>query len=148
MNTNLKKCRLKEKIKQEQLGEIMGVKRTTISGWETGNEIIPLHRLIFFSNKFGYSIDYILKLSSKETKYYNHINTNKEKVAKKLKIIRTNSGLNKTKFAKSCNVSRTTYGSFENGRYLINTNTLYLICKTYKVSADWVLGRSYNMFLD
>ena len=97
MNTNLKKCRLKEKIKQEQLGKIMKVKRTTISGWETGNEIIPLHRLIFFSNKFGYSIDYILKLSNKETKLDYDILIIKEDISKLEKLLDNYYSKNKIK---------------------------------------------------
>ncbi len=144
---NIKFCRKEKGLTQEQLGNKLGVDRSTVTGWENGYDSIPLKRLIEFCNLYNYSVDFVLGISNDKKFYYNKINTNKEKIAQKLKIIRTNLKFTKKELAEDCNIDRTTYGLYENGRYIINTITLYIICVKYKVSADWILGRNNEMYI-
>ena len=148
LENNLKRCRTFEKLKQEDVAAEMGVTEATISEWEIGYSPIPLNRLISFSNKHGYTINFLLKLTNDKTKNFNIIEPNLEEIGHRLYIVRTNDGKNKREFAKMCDIERTSYGKFENGVRLINTTSLKKICETCKVSADWILGVSYNMFLN
>ena len=68
--------------------------------------------------------------------------TNKEKIGKKLKELRTNLNLSQQALADECKISQTTYSGYETGHYLINTTNLYYICKTYNISMDYLVGRT------
>ena len=46
IDNNLKYCREDLDLTQKELGLIFGVHETTISGWETGKDTIPLNKLI------------------------------------------------------------------------------------------------------
>ena len=47
---NLRYCRENLEIKQKEIAEILGVTYSTVSGWETGKDTIPLKQLIEFAN--------------------------------------------------------------------------------------------------
>ena len=65
LGNNLKWCREKLGMTQAQLGNILGVSRKTVSGWETANDPIPLEKLMEFCEKYNYSLDYAVGLSKK-----------------------------------------------------------------------------------
>ena len=59
----------------------------------------------------------------------------------RLKKIRESLGINKAEAARRLNMSAMGYGRYENGQSLILTISLYTICETYKISADYLLGK-------
>ena len=145
---NIKFCREELEMNQEDLGEILGVAKSTVSGWENGHDTMPLEKLGDLSNLSKYSANFILGLTNDKSKCSSKLNINKEDIAKRLKQLRTTIGLSQEFFVAKCKVSRTTYTDYEEGKTLINTITLYTICKVFNVSADWILGRDDNMFLN
>lgn len=147
INNNIKLCREELRMTQDQFGNIFGVTKKTVSGWETGSDSIPLDKLIYLSNNYHYSIDYLLGISKNDKKTYEKICTTKEDVGDKLKYLRTSLGFSKTELANDCNIDRTTYGKYENSLFLINTITLYILCIKYNISADWILGRTDDMYI-
>lgn len=60
----------------------------------------------------------------------------------KLKSIRNELNLSQQQLADDCKMSQTTYNTYETGHYLINTITIYTICKKYNISMDYLVGRS------
>ena len=56
-------------LKQIDLTDLFGVTYSTISGWETGKDTIPLKQLIKYANKYNYSLDYLLGLTDKNIEY-------------------------------------------------------------------------------
>lgn len=62
------------------------------------------------------------------------------KIAARIKEIRTNEKLNQSDFGKSISVSQDTVSLWEKGRSLPNTEFVIAICKKYNVSADYLLG--------
>ena len=56
---NFKESRELLDIKQKDIAEFFGVHFSTVSGWETGKDTIPLERLIDYANKYNYSLDYV-----------------------------------------------------------------------------------------
>ena len=136
INNNLKNTREELELTQEQLGQILGVSRKTISGWETANDPMPLDKLVHFCNLYHYSLDFITNLSNENKKTITLINLNKESIGKKLKDLRKSLKLSQTEFAKKCGISQTTYSHYETGSHLITTSTAYAICKTYHYSMD------------
>lgn len=57
----LKELRAKHNITQQELGDIMGVSRATIAGYETKNKEPDFDKLRFISNYFKVSLDYLLE---------------------------------------------------------------------------------------
>ena len=137
-NNNLKYCREELEMTQKELGYVFGVSRYTVHGWENGHDTMPLNKLIKFSNLYGYSLDFICGLSKKNIKY-DKLNIDKNKIGNNLKNFRKKLKLSQQQLSKDCNISQTTYSGYETGRYLINTITIYTICKTYNVSMDLLL---------
>ncbi len=141
INNNLKWCREELEMTQEELGYVFGVSRKTISGWETANDPIPFNKLIKFCNLYHYSLDFVLGLTRNNDKNNIEIKVDKKEIGNKLKELRKSLNLSQQKFASKCGLSQTTYSHYETGFNLITTMTAYSICKTYKISLDWLCGR-------
>ncbi len=136
IENNLKYAREELEITQSELGNVLEVKKATISNWENGYDTIPLIKLIKFCNLYNYSIDYIVGLTRNNKKYSNKINITKELMSKKLKSLRTELHITQQQIADECGISRATYSHYEIGMNLISTITLYTICKNHKLSID------------
>ena len=54
---NFKYSREELDLKQKDIAEMFGVHFTTVSGWETGKDTIPIERLVDYANRFHYSLD-------------------------------------------------------------------------------------------
>lgn len=52
-------------LKQKDLTTLFGVTYSTISGWETNKDTIPLEQLIKYANKYNFSLDYLFGLTNK-----------------------------------------------------------------------------------
>ena len=141
----VKYCREELEMTQQELGYVFGVHESTVSGWETGKDAIPQKKLVKLSNLCGESIDYITGLKRKSKKYKKLNKINKKLVGENLKKLRKSLSLTQQEIADVCNISQTAYSNYENGLYLINSMTLYTICKTYNVSWDEILGRTEDV---
>lgn len=138
----VKLLREREGITQTELAKILKIDRSHYSHYENGDETIRLIHLNKISNHYKVSIDYLLELT--DNKNYKNIrnNINKELFSKKLKELRKEEKLTQMKLAEKLKTVNTTICNYENGRYLISTSFLYDICKTYHISADYLLGKT------
>ena len=141
MKNNLKFCREELEMTQTELGYVFGVHKSTISGWETGNDNIPLKKLIKFCNLYNYSVDYALGLSRKNLPS-SSTEPDKVKIGLKLREIRQSLNYTQTQMADECGIGRSTYTDYELGVYLVSTITLYTICKNHNISIDYILNRT------
>lgn len=133
---NLRYIREYMEMTQKELGSVFNVAESTYSGWETGRDVIPLKHLYKFSLKYGYSMDYLLKLNSKNVKYDKIDSIDRKMVGEKLKKIRKGLNLTQQQIADECMISQTTYSNYELGNNLISTMSLYTICKNHNISMD------------
>lgn len=141
IENKLKYCRENLEMTQKELGYIFGVHESTVSGWETGKDTMPLKKLIRFSNEYGYSLDYITGLSERNIQYSKLVNVDSKVVGNNLKELRIKLNLTQENMAKECMISQTTYSNYELGLFLINSLSLFTICKNHKLSMDILLGR-------
>lgn len=147
IENNLKYCREELEMTQTELGYVFGVSKYTVSGWETGKDTMPLNKLIKFCNLYNYSLDFVVGLTRKNTKYNLNATIDKRQIGKKLKEIRKSLNLTQQQLSDECGFFQTTYGGYETGRYLINTINIYTICKKYKISMDWIVNRTNHKYL-
>ena len=143
VNNNLKYCREELEMTQTELGYVFGVNKNTVSGWENAHDTMPFNKLLKFCNLYDYSLDFVCGLTRKNMKY-GKFKTDKVRIGKKLKKVRTNLNLSQQALAEDCNFSQATYSTYETGKFLINSITIYTICKTYNISMDYIVGRTNN----
>ncbi len=136
----LKEIRNIKGLTQQDLADVLNIARITYNHYETQEKIIPVERLVDLSMHLNFSIDYIFNFT--DIINYENINKIDKKISsERLKNLRKENKLTQEKLAKLLNVSRTTITEYERGTNLIATPFLYTICKKYKISADYLLGR-------
>ena len=50
---NLKNSREELELKQKDVADLFGIHLSTVSGWETGKDTIPISRLIEYANEYS-----------------------------------------------------------------------------------------------
>ena len=63
-----------------------------------------------------------------------------EELSKRLKELRIENGYSQSEFGKILNVSQDTVSLWERNKSYPTTDCLYKICKTFSVSANYLLG--------
>lgn len=138
---NLRDSRESLYLKQKDLIPLFEVSYSTISGYETGKDTIPLRQLIKYANKYNFSLDYLFGLTE-YNELYEPLEIDLKLIARNLKKIRKNNNKTQQDIAKVLNTSSSAYAHYENARYLIPTNFLYNLSLIYKnFSIDQILGR-------
>lgn len=138
---NLRKSRELLKIKQKDVAKILKVDVSTVSGWETGKDMIPLKKLVEYSNYFHYSLDYLFGINKVNIEYEPLI-INLQMIANNLKNIRKQNSLSQEYVAKKINTTQSAYSHYETATNLITTTFLFNLTKIYdSFSIDEVLGR-------
>ena len=127
---------------QKELSNYLKVSRSTYAGWENGIDAIPLLKLNEFCNYYGISLDYICGLS--DIKKYDIINNkiNKVVLGNNLKEIRLKHSDSQKTISDIIKVDQSNYSKYELGKILIHTYPLVDFAKHYKVSIDWLCGKT------
>lgn len=128
---------------QNDVAQILDVKRNTYAMWELEHDIIPLNKLIIFSNYFKVSLDYLLELSI-INEYKNKNSFNKEIYLQRLKEIRKERKMTQAVLAKKLNTTNSVISRYESGKTFILTSFLIEYAKIFNVSTDYLLGLSNN----
>lgn len=138
---NLKKSRENLFLTQKDIANFFNLHYTTISGWETGKDTIPIRRLIEYANKFNQSLDYLFGIVKKNQTYY-PINLNLKKLANNLKKLRNKNNLTQLSIAKKLNTSQSAYSHYETSTNIIPVAFIYGLIKIYGYfSIDKLFGR-------
>lgn len=126
---NIKEFRENNNLKQKDVGLVLGVTKSTVSGWENGHDIIPLKRLITFCNYYKLSIDYLIGKSTDNN--YLELEIDKDKLCKLLLEARKKNNKTQEQVSKMLNISTGTYCDYENGNHLISTTSLIALTELY-----------------
>ena len=138
---NFKESREILDLKQKDIADYFSVHFSTVSGWETGKDTIPLERLIEYANHFDYSLDYLFGITRYNIKYEPLI-IDLELIAKNLRLLRKHNKMTQTEVAEKINTTQASYAHYENAVNLIPTAFLYNLTQIYKYfSVDELLGR-------
>lgn len=82
---NLRMSRENMDLKQIEIAEFHNVNFSTVSGWETGKDTIPLRRLIKYANHYNFSLDYLFGLEKYNDTSYLPLEINLDIISKKFK---------------------------------------------------------------
>ena len=139
---NLKNSREELQLKQKDVAELFGLHTSTISGWETGKDPIPLSRLVYYANKYYLSLDYLFGLIAKNEEYY-PIELDLNLLAINLTNLRISHNYTQAFIASKLNTNQSAYCHYEKAKYIIPTSFIYGLTKIYKkkISIDKLFGR-------
>lgn len=140
-SNRLKKIRKEKNLTQQQIANAIKIDRGQFSHYEIEYDIFPLKHLNNVCNFLNVSFDYIFELTNENNFYYSE-NIDSKLVGKRLKDVRKSLGLTQNDIAKLLNLDQPVISIYENGKCLIGTAFLYTICSKYKISADYLLGRT------
>ena len=73
IGSKIKAARIEKKLTQEQVAELLGVSRQTISNWENGKSYPDIISVIKMSECYDVSLDYLLKGEQKMKTYYDYL---------------------------------------------------------------------------
>ncbi len=129
----IKDIREDNDLTQVEMANNLGIKRSAYSLWELGTNIIPLEKLIHFSNFFNISIDYILSISNKKETTIKKYNP--KTVGENIRMVRKENNLTQESISKLLGITQACVARMENG-YGISTKTLYKFCIKFNKSMD------------
>ena len=131
-----------KKITQNEVANFLNISLSTYNNYETEYELIPIKYLNDLANFFNVSIDYLFNFN--DAKNYGNIRKeiNNQICAKRLKELRKHQKITQETLSKILNVSQSTIAKIETEKNIIATPFLYQICKTYNISADYLLGKT------
>ena len=138
---HLRNMREERNLRQCDIANILGINRSTYTSYEIERDTIPINHLNKLCNYFNVSIDYVMGLNNQK-QYKNSLpNIDIIKEKERLKLLRKENHLTQMEIAKILNTSRSTWTGYEYGKYQIPTLLLYELCKKYKYSMDYTLGK-------
>lgn len=142
------KIRLKElrelgNLSQKDISSNINMSRGNYATYENEIDIIPIKHLDTLCNYFNVSMDYLFEFTDIKN-YENSVSINLEKSVNRLKEFRKENKITQVNLAKMLKVANGTIANYECGRNFIATPFLYEICSKYKISADYLLGRTDN----
>lgn len=128
-------------ITQKDMAENILLGRSLYSQYEEEYVIMPIKHLNSFCNYFNVSLDYLFSFIQEEQYQNTKHEIDKIESGKRLKEFRKEIKLTQNKLATILNTTQTVIAGYESGRYIIATPFLFTICKKYKISADYLLGK-------
>ena len=138
---NLKNSREELELKQKDVADLFGIHLSTVSGWETGKDTIPISRLIEYANEYSLSLDYLFGLISRNVDYY-PLNLDLDVLATNLTSLRLKNNYTQILVAKKLNTNQSAYSHYENAHNIIPTSCIYGLTKIYEpFSIDELFGR-------
>ena len=121
---------------QKEVAEYLGITYTAYGKYETGQNKIPVHRVIALAEYYDVSVDFLLG----ETRSLIRHPQSAEKRGNRLREIRKKHKFNQTQIAQKLNMSQMGYSKYETGEIMLHTRLLIKLSRIYNVSIDYLLG--------
>ena len=127
---------------QNEMANILDTSRFTYAGWENGIDPIQLPKLNDFCNYYGVSLDYICELITIKKYDISNDKIDKNILGSNLKEIRLKNNDTQEFISDTIKVDQSNYSKYELGKILIHTYPLIEFAKHYKISIDWICGKT------
>ena len=146
----LKYLREEKELKQHELAQILNFHRNGYGQFEREETILPIKHLNTLSNYFNVSIDYLFSFTN--IRQYKHAKKefDPQLSGQRLRSWRKENKITQVNLAHFLNTTQSNIVGYEQGKFVIATPYLYMICKKYHISADYLLGKidEKNIYLD
>lgn len=141
-NIILASYRTKNNLSQKEMADIIKCGYSTYKLYENGLLPMKLEELNAFSNYFDISLDYLLGLSEKPetSNFRKSIDYRYLKFC--IRFVRKRDRISQKKMAQFFNLSVYTICKYEKKPEAISISYIYLICKKFHISADYLCGKS------
>ncbi|MCM1053164.1 MAG: helix-turn-helix domain-containing protein [Ruminococcus sp.] len=127
---------------QKDIANILGIARSTYNVFEQQYSIIPLKYLIIFCDYFNVNVDYVLGLTEIE-KYPNlKKSSNAKNIGFRMRKVRRENNITQKDLAVKLHITNACLSSYEKGKNLVSTATIYTFAKYFNVSIDYLLCRN------
>lgn len=137
---NLKKLRLDNELKQEDIAHILKCKRATYSTWENQRSMVPLSVADRLALYYHVSLAYVLGLEKTSKKVlYQKINYNK--LLENLLLCKIKYNHTYEDIAEYLKCNKSTVSRYFNGKILFKIDMLIALSKLYRVNLDSLCGR-------
>lgn len=137
---NLKKLRLDNELKQEDLAQILNCKRATYSTWENQRSMVPLSVADQLALYYHVSLAYILGLEKTSKKVaYQKINYNK--LSENLLLCKIKYNHTYEDIAEFLKCNKSTVFRYFNGKITFKIDMLIALSELYRVNLDSLCGR-------
>lgn len=133
---------------KKQIAKILGVSDSVYARWENGKEIIPTERIYQLANYYTVNIDYLLGFTLNRLVMKSNEEIDLNIVSERVKEIRQDFKETLRTFSDKLNTSNSTWSAYETGKVLILSAFLIEVCEMGKYSADWILGRSDEKYIE
>lgn len=147
-NTRLEEIRDDRELTKKEFAKQLGVSDSIYSRWENEKDPIPTKRMYQIANLYSLNLDYILKLTDKKYTLVSDDIIDLNIVATRIRQIREEFNETLRMFARRFNTTSSTWSAYETGKVLILGSFLIEVCKIGNYSADWILGRTDNKYIN
>ncbi len=137
----LREMREENNLFQKDIANILKVSIGTYAMNEEGYDTITLNNLVKLCDYYQISIDYIFGFTMEKNYKNSKTFFNQQILSLRLKEIRKDQKYTQVRIGKLLNIDHSVWCRYELGKTVINTTFLYIFCKTFHVSADYLLGR-------
>lgn len=145
ISEKLREIRECAEMSQVKVAKILGVQRSTYSGWENNIDPIPFSMLYKFCNYFDIKIDYICNLTKDKIDDLQKNELDLVKIGNRLRNIRLENNDTQKTISDVIGLDQSNYSKIEKGKYLIKLYPLIEFAKYYNISIDYICGRSTNL---
>lgn len=142
LTTRYEELRLDCELKQGDIANILDVKRNTYSKWENCINDMPLDKSNELANYYQTSLDYLLGLSHERNFIPNNNKINYKILAERLLRLRKENKLTQEELSDKLGFLQRTYAYYESGDRIPTTLKLLVIAQFYKISFDYLVGKS------
>ena len=137
----LKDIREDNDLNQTEMAEILKTTQTNYSKWEKGTQLIPLKKLTILCNYFEVNMDYVIGITRNNSSNGKH-NLDSRVIGERIKKLRSKYNITQKDLADLVKTSQSTISAYESGKTIILTAFALQIVNKYKISLDWLCGRT------
>ncbi len=140
----LKDARENLHLTQYDLGKKIGISNSAYSRYENETDNFPIKQLIKVCGVLNISLDYVFDFVNFENYINNRKECNIKIMQQRIYDLRKKFNLTQEELSNVLNTNRSVISKCETGNQLLSTPFLYTICKKYRISADYLLGKIDN----
>ena len=146
--SRIKDLRINKKLKQSDIAKILNIDFTTYAHYENMDVMMPILKLNTLANFYNVTLDYIVGLNDNKKNSNKNKDIDRSIIALRIKEIRLKNNLYQETLAMDIGTSKSLICEYEKGKKLLSLPYAYAICKKYRVSMDYIYGKTdVNIYL-